>query len=573
MSVVLRKQDIQQEALVNANPEEPMKIRVIPARKQFLPVAQQESAKKRVAAYCRVSSESDEQELSFESQCRFYKNKINAETSYDLVDIYADEGITGTSTEKREDFMRLMKDCLDGKVDLIITKSITRFARNTLDSISWIRKLKEVGVDIFFELENLHSLTASEMVLTMLSSIAQESSQNKSESVKWGYARQFEKGKTYLGNLYGYRTKSDTYYIHEEEAKIVAEVFDMYLSGFSEQAIADEITRRGVPTRQGKKVWKKAVIQRMLQNVKYCGDSIQGLSYNQDCLNQKRQKNQGQRKIYHVENSHKGIISKEVYKAAQIERARRNSKIKIIEFEESMMQNLNGKMPKKNKCGMYSTQNALSNRIICADCGSYYRRAVWTKRDGKKQAVWRCINRLDNGVNMCPDSPTLKEELLFEEIAKIVNQILSKKDRMKLDLAQKASQYINPKDVTSKIKKTEKHMKDIDLKISDLLEKGMILVSRGVQDENQLKEHLEELYQTKRKLTEDLEDLNSRLKEIREAKEKKVLKSLNEINASVSCLSQEEIAIFIEEIIVYTDHIEILTKTGNRKKITIDKVK
>lgn len=573
MSVVLRKQNVQQEALVNANPKEPTKVRVIPARKKFLPVSQQESVKKRVAAYCRVSSESDEQELSFESQCRFYKNKINAEPSYELVDIYADEGITGTSTEKREDFMRLMNDCLNGKVDLIITKSITRFARNTLDSISWIRKLKEIGVDIFFELENLHSLTASEMVLTMLSSIAQESSQNKSESVKWGYARQFEKGKTYLGNLYGYRTKGDTYYIHEEEAKIVVEVFDMYLAGFSDQAIADELTRRGVPTRLGKKVWKKAVIQRMLQNIKYSGDSMQGLTYNQDCLNQKRQINKGQRKIYFVENSHKGLISKEVFKAAQIERARRNSKVKIIEFEESMMQNPKGKIAKKNKCGMYSTQNALSNRIICADCGSYYRRAVWTKRDGKKQAVWRCINRLDNGVNMCPNSPTLKEELLFEEIAKIVNKILSKKDQMKLDLAQKASQYINPKDVTSKIKKIEKHMNEIDLKISDSLDKGMILVSRGVQDENQYKEHLEDLYQTKRKLTEDLENLNSRLKEIRIARERKVLKSLNEINASISCLSQEEIAIFIEEIIVYADHIEILTKAGNQKKVSIDKVK
>lgn len=573
MGITLRKQDVQQKALVNANSEEPMKVRVIPARKKFLPVAQQESVKKRVAAYCRVSSESDEQELSFESQCRFYKNKIDSEPSYDLVDIYADEGITGTSTEKREDFMRLMKDCLDGKVDLVITKSITRFARNTLDSISWIRRLKEIGVDIFFELENLHSLTASEMVLTMLSSIAQESSQNKSESVRWGYERQFEKGKTYLGNLYGYRTKRVTYYIDEEEAKIVIEVFDMYLAGVTDQAIADELTRRGVPTRLGKKVWKKAVIQRMLQNVKYCGDSIQGLSYNQDCLNQKRQKNKGQRKMYYVENSHKGIISKEVFKAAQIERARRNSKVKIIEFEESMKQNPKGKIPKKNKCGMYSTQNALSNRIICADCGSYYRRAVWTKRDGKKQPVWRCINRLDNGVNMCPDSPTLKEELLFEEIAKIVNKILSKKDQIKLDLAQKASQYINPKDVTSKIKKTEKHITEIDLKISDLLNKGMILVSRGVQDENQYKEHLEGLYQTKRKLTEELENLNSRLKEIRAAREKKVLKNLNEINASVSCLSQEEIAIFIEEIIVYKDYIEILTKTENRKKILINKVK
>lgn len=573
MGVVLRKKDLPESSLIAADIDEPKKIRVIPARKKFLPVANQEAVIKRVAPYCRVSSESDEQELSFESQCLFYKQMVNSNPNYELVDIYADEGITGTSTEKREDFMRLMNDCLSGKVDMIITKSVTRFARNTLDSIMWIRKLKELNIDVYFELENLHSLTASEMVITMLSSLAQESSQNKSDSVRWGYTRQFEKGKTYLGNLYGYRTEGNKYYINEEEAKIVIEVFDLYLAGNTDQGIADILTERGVPTKHGKTVWKKAVIQRMLQNIKYSGDSIQGLSFNQDCLNQKRQINRGQRNIYYVENSHKGIVSKEIYKAAQIERARRNSKIKIIEFEESMMQNPKGKKPKKNKCGTYSSQNALSNRIICADCGSYFRRAVWTKRDGSKQPVWRCINRLDNGVNMCPYSPTLKEELLFKEIAKVVNKILSKKNHVKMDLAQKASKYINPKDITTKISKTEKSIEKIDMKISELLDQGMILVTRGVQDESQLKEHLEELYQTKRKLTEELETLHTRLNEVRESKEKKVLKTLNEINASVECLSQEEIAIFIEEIVVYADHIEILTKTGNKKSISIDTVK
>lgn len=573
MEVMLRKKDFSEKTLIEADPEQPKKIRVIPARKKFLPTVQQESTIKRVAPYCRVSTDSDEQELSFESQCLFYKQMVNSNPNYELVDIYADEGVTGTSTEKREDFMRLMNDCLKGKIDMVITKSVTRFARNTLDSIMWIRKLKALNIDVYFEMENLHSLTASEMVITMLSSLAQESSQNKSESVRWGYTRQFEKGKTYLGNLYGYHVEGDKYYIHEEEAKVVKSVFEMYLAGYSDQKIADFLTEKGVLTKQGKKVWKKAVVQRMLQNIKYSGDSIQGLSFNEDCLNQKRQINRGQRNIYYVENSHKGIVSKEIYKAAQVERARRNSKIKVIEFEESMMQNSKSKKPKKNKCGMYSSQNALSNRIICADCGSYFRRAVWTKRDGSKQPVWRCINKLDNGVNMCPYSPTLKEKLLFEEIAKIVNKILSKKDRVKMDLAQKASQYINPKDIVSKINKTEKSINKVDLKISQLLDQGMILVTRGVQDECQLEEHLEELYQSKRKLTEELGNLKSKLDEIRKIKEEKVLKTLNEINASVSCLSQEEIAIFIEEIIVYADHIEILTKTGQRKSVAIGKVK
>lgn len=565
MAVILRKQEVDKNLLSDAEAEEKAKVRVIPARKKFIPVSQQKVKKKRVAAYCRVSTESDEQEVSFDSQCKFYKNKINANPEYELVDVYADRGITGTSTEKREEFNRLMQDCIAGKIDMVITKSITRFARNTLDSIMWIRKLREHGIDIFFELENLHSLSTNEMILTTLSSIAQESSQNKSESVKWGYERQFEKGKTYLSNLYGYRSMEGHYYVYEPEAKIIREIYDLYLSGMSDQKIANILMERNVPTRTGKRRWTNSSVKNILKNEKYCGDSIQGKTYNQDCLNQKRMKNVGQRKMYYVENSHKGIITKEIYKAAQVERARRNTITKVSENE----QNVGG----RNKRGRYSSTNALFNRIICSDCGFYYRRTVWTTRAGKKQPVWRCVNRLENGIHVCPESPTIKEELLFKEIADIVNKMLANKKEIRADLAKRAAQYVNPKDVISELKKVENKITKIDIKIKEELEQNGVLVSRGVQDEDTLKEHLDDLYRKKRKLNEEKMNLNSRLEEIRKLKEKKIKQTLDQINASVACLTQDEIAIFVKDIVVYKDYLEVSMKNGYNRKVSIEKVK
>lgn len=574
MSVVLRstaKEEQLQNSTIASLPEK--KVRIIQPRKTQLPVAQQKDVIKRTAAYCRVSSDSDEQELSFETQCAFYKQKINENPNYKLVDIYADEGITGTSTTKRDDFLRMMKDCEDGKIDLILTKSLPRFARNTLDSIMWIRKLTEWKIDVFFELENLHSLEASEMLIAILSSVAQESSNTKSESVRWGYKRQFEKGKTYLGNLYGYRTIKGVISIVEEEAKVVRKVFDMYIGGASELAIKRYLKENKIKTRSGKEEWGTSVINRMLQNEKYAGDSISGKTYNINFLNQKRLKNTGQRPMYYVENSHPGIISRETFLQAQVERSRRTSKIKKFEYEEATRKSKHGKPAKKNSVGRYSSVNALAYRIICFDCGNFYRRAVWTKRSGEKQPVWRCSTKLDIGKDACTGIGSLKESKLFKELQIIINDMMKSKKNIRKDIAEKVSGFVNPKDVIEKKKKLEAKVNEVDNEISKILNNGMLLVSRGVQDESLLKEHLEQHYKNKKSLTKELDAINQKLKETREVKQDKTMKILDQIDVSVSCLSQDEIAIFIEEIIVHKKHLEVKTVLGSSYQIDISKVK
>ena len=317
------------------------KVKVIAPRKKFQPsYNDRQNRKIRVGAYCRVSTDSDEQELSYETQCEYYENYIGSHENWELVAIYSDEGITGTSTNKRSDFMRMIDDARAGKLDMIITKSITRFARNTVDSLMYLRILKEYNVDVYFEVENVHSLEANEMLLTILSSVAQQSSEDKSESIKWGYQRQFEKGKVYAANMYGYKSNRGTLDIIEEEAEVVREIFSKYLSGMSESKIARYLTENKVPKKNGSTKWDSGTIGRMLQNEKYSGDALLKKTFSIDFLHKKRYKNEGQKKMYFVENSHPAIVTKEVFKAAQVERTKRNMKSndeKDVEAAKNMM--------------------------------------------------------------------------------------------------------------------------------------------------------------------------------------------------------------------------------------------
>ena len=240
----------------------PKKVKVIQPRKKISNSHINKSVhKKRVGAYCRVSTDSDEQELSFETQCHYYQQYIQEHPDYELVDIYADEGISGTSLNGRHGFKHMMDDAKAGKLDLILTKSITRFARNTVDSLNSLRQLHDLGVEVYFEMEHINSREGNELLITILSSLAQESSHEKSNSVKWGYRRQFEKGKVYASNLYGYRSDHGTLVIVEEEAKIVREIFAMYLRGSSDREIADNLTERGILTRSGKTKWHASTIK------------------------------------------------------------------------------------------------------------------------------------------------------------------------------------------------------------------------------------------------------------------------------------------------------------------------
>lgn len=513
----------------------------------------------KIGCYARVSSDSEDQMSSLSSMISFFESYTRDMPNSVLVGIFTDEGITGTSLEKRDDFNRMMEDARLGKLDMIITKNVPRFARNTVDALNSLRQLKEYGVDVYFEIEQIHSLEANEMLMTILASVAQQHSEEKSNAVRWGYERQFEKGKVYGSNLYGYKSNKGTLEIIEKEAKVVKSIFTMYLSGMSEIQIAKELTQRGVLTKSGKSKWSAGTIGRMLQNEKYCGDALMQKTFNIDFLHKKRYKSIGQRKKFYIENSHPAIISKEIYKEAQVERTKRKSN-QVIE--------LNSDKQVSNR--RYSAKNPLSNRIICSDCGSLYRRAVWRKRDGTKEPVWRCGNKLVNGKGNCPHSITIKEALLFKLLRHSIQEKFNEKNNLKESLAKILSEYINPKDIKERQEELKGEINKIDEKISQILNKGMLLVSRGVQDESQLEEHLERCYRTKKELNNELKSIEEKLQTIKLGRQNKVLKSLENGNIEFDKMDQEEISVFVKHIVVQKEKIILTTMDEESVEINLD---
>ncbi len=366
---------------------------------------------KRVAAYCRVSTKQDEQLNSYENQVKHYTERINRESGWKLAGIYADKGITGTSMKKRDEFNKLIRQCKRGKVDMIIVKSISRFARNTLDCIRITRMLREIKVDVYFEEQNLHSIDpASEFYISIYGSIAQSESENISHNVAWGKARSAKEGnvsfsyKSFLGYRKGADGKPE---IDSEQAETVRLIYSRFLSGRSLQQIADELTESSIPTPMGKTVWQPGVIQSILSNEKYKGDALLGKTYIEDCISKKVRINTGERAQYYVENNHPAIIDADTFAKVQEELARRASKRKVKQIGTTTEQ---GKY-----CGKY----ALTELLVCGECGTPYRRCTWTSC-GKKRIVWRCISRLDYGKKYCHHSPTMEEAPLQEAIMNAV---------------------------------------------------------------------------------------------------------------------------------------------------------
>ncbi|HCW22910.1 MAG TPA: hypothetical protein DGX96_04365 [Lachnospiraceae bacterium] len=276
----------------------------------------------RVAAYCRVSTDSDEQEISFETQVEVYERKIRANPAWEYAGVYTDEGITGTKASKRPGFQKMIKDAEDGKIDRIITKSISRFARNTLDCIGYVRHLKDIGTTILFEKENIDTGSAySEMLLTVLAAFAQEESRSISANITWGVRKRFEEGKERWANVYGYRKNFDTgetYIIVEDEAKVVRLIFGLYEKGMSTPVIGRELEKRGIPTPSGKKVWDSALVRSLLVNDKYCGDLILQKYVTTDHLTHTFVKNDGEEvPMYYIKDHHKPIVSREQFNRVQ----------------------------------------------------------------------------------------------------------------------------------------------------------------------------------------------------------------------------------------------------------------
>ena len=380
-------------------------VEVIPATWNPADESVREIRKLRVAAYCRVSTELEQQQSSYDIQIEYYTRHIMQNPNWIFAGVFADDGRSATNTFRRDDFNQLMNQCMKGKVDMVITKSISRFARNTVDCISWVRKLREKNVAVYFEKENLNTLDDStEMILTILSSQAQEESRAISTNVKWGYARKFEKGESTRQRSYGFRkAPTGEMCIVEEEAAVIRNMARWFLDGDSLERIKHRLEDAGIETTTGKKTWSTGTIYNILTNEKIMGDVLLQKTFTADYLTKRRVKNSGQQKQYYVKNHHEAIIPKAVYYKIQEEIARRSSLKKA------------GTRKGKTAQGVYSSKYALTGIMVCNECGAHYRRTTWAK-NGKKVIVWRCINRLEHGTKRCHESPTLKEEVIQEAI-------------------------------------------------------------------------------------------------------------------------------------------------------------
>ncbi len=361
----------------------------------------------RVAAYCRVSTDSDEQLDSYEAQLAYYTDAIAKKPEWSFAGIYADEGITGTMATKRPRFLKMIQDCEKGKIDYILTKSVARFARNTVDSLKYVRQLKAMGIGVYFEEQALDSLKAdNEMFLGLYSVMAQAESENISANVRWGIQQRMKSGTfAFRYNILGYRKgENGEPEIVPDEAEVVRKIFAMYLDGCSLDQIKEYLEEKRICTKKGKSVWSKQIIQGMLCNERFAGDMLLQKTYTENCINKKVKKNRGEMAKYLITNNHPAIISKEIFKMVQAEIARRSSKRKTSDRGITEL-------------GKYSGKFALTDILVCGECGSPYRRKTWVVK-GEKKRVWRCLNRVEHGTTYCKKSVSLDEDKLHEAICR-----------------------------------------------------------------------------------------------------------------------------------------------------------
>ncbi len=433
-------------------------ITVIPARKRVGSTAAKEKVKKlRVAAYCRVSTETEEQNSSYEVQVAHYTEFIKKNAEWEFAGIFADDGISGTNTKKREEFNRMIDECMEGNIDLVITKSISRFARNTLDCLKYIRQLKDKNISVFFEKENINTMDAKgEVLLTIMASLAQQESQSLSQNVKLGLQYRYQQGKVQINHnrFMGYtKDEEGNLIIVPEEAEIIKRIYREYLEGKSLAGIGRDLEKDGILTAAGKPRWRPETIKKILMNEKYIGDALLQKTFTVDFLTKKRVKNEGHVPQYYVENSHEAIIPKELFLQAQEELHRRNN---IYTGAD------------KNK-RLYSSKYALSTITFCGDCGDIYRRVYWNIR-GRKEFVWRCVTRIEQGPETCKNR-TVKEGDLYDTVMTAINRLLAGGDNMIRTLEDNIHAVIG--DTTEyKISEINKLLEEKQKKVISLANKG-----------------------------------------------------------------------------------------------------
>ncbi len=438
--------------------------------------------RRRVAGYARVSTDSDEQFTSYEAQVDYYTNYINSNPEWSFVKVYTDEGISGTNTKNRDGFNEMIADALNGKIDLIVTKSVSRFARNTVDSLTTIRKLKEHGTEVYFEKEAIWTFdNKGELLLTIMSSLAQEESRSISENVTWGRRKQFSDGKVSLpyGQFLGYRKGPDGLpEIVPEEAKTVDLIYRMFRNGKTPSYIARHLTAQGIPTPGGKKVWQAQVIESILTNEKYKGDARLQKKFTTDFLTKKQKKNEGEVPQYYVENSHPAIIEPRAW--AEVQRIMKRRKAS----------------GKRHECS-----SPFSGMVICGDCGSTYGSKVWHSNDPYRKVIWQCNSKFKSE-EKCR-TPHVTEERLKDGFLEALSILHENRETLLNDIRDVKHDLENCTEVNAKITETAQEMEVI----AGLIQKAIEDNAVHAQDQEEYNRRYNELADHYEKLKKKLEAL------------------------------------------------------------------
>jgi DNA invertase Pin-like site-specific DNA recombinase len=407
--------------------------------------------RKRVAAYARVSTDDEEQLNSYEAQVDHYTRHIKSNENWTFVEVYADEGISGVSTKRRDDFNRMVDDALNGKIDLIITKSVSRFARNTVDSLVTVRKLKEKGVEVYFEKENIYTLDSKgELLITIMSSLAQEESRSISENVTWGKRKSMQDGKVSLPykQFLGYRKGADgTPEIVESEAKVVREIYGMFLGGKTYREIAAALTGQAIPTPGGRAVWSVSTVQSILSNITYSGNAVLQKTFTKDFLTKKIKVNEGEVPQYFVENSHPAIVTPETYETVREEIRRR----------KAMGKQLSG-------------SGAFVCRIVCGDCGGFYGSKVWDSNNEYRRTVWQC-NRKYRDDKTCR-SPHLTEEEIQAAFVTAFNRLIADRERLIAEYRVKVTELTDSADFDGQTARLEMELAETAVLAQDYVSRN-----------------------------------------------------------------------------------------------------
>ena len=454
----------------------------------------------------------EDQQSSYAAQCDYYTNYIQSRDDWEFAGLYSDEGISACNTYKRSGFNKMIEDALAGRIDLIITKSVSRFARNTVDSLSTIRKLKEHGTECYFEKENIWTFDSKgELLITIMSSLAQEESRSISENCTWGWRKRCADGKVSVpfGRFLGYdRGEDGNLVINEEQAKIVRRIYGLFLQGRSPYKIAKTLTEEGIPTPGGKRVWSKSVIDSILTNEKYKGDALLQKVYTTDFLTKKKKKNEGEVPQYYVQGNHAAIIEPDIFDRVQ--------------------RLMKARKPGKNRC---SCTSIFSSKIKCGDCGSWYGSKVWHSNDKYRKVVWQCNHKYDSG-EKCT-TPKLEED----EIKKIFIAALNALNKDKSSIIAAFEEIKNTAFSTDELQEKETALTDELNIVSNMLNECINTNARVAQDQTEYNKQFSSL-------NDRLETLNAELKKIKE-----------EISDKQS--QRETMEIFMDELKKLHDQVEL----------------